>query len=85
MDTVIWAHFFEIEKKADTAPEFEDAIKAVWELGDTPGDRQLELSADDTQIRLERFTERGDWIEGGGRPGPNRQHPSRGVSGGTPA
>ena len=64
MDTVVWAHFFGIEKRTATAPDFEDAVRAVWELGEEPGERELELSADDTRIRIERFTEQGDWIEG---------------------
>ena len=64
MDTVIWVHFFEVAKRTEASTEFSDALEAVWALGATPGEREIALSSDDTVIRLERYSEQGDWIEG---------------------
>lgn len=64
MDQNISVHFFVIEPRNDAVPTFEAAIATCLALGANPGDRELELSQDDTHVRLERCNHVGDWVEG---------------------
>ena len=63
MDKRITVQFFKIEPRNEAVPSFEDILNKAAELGNLPGERELELSDDGTKVRLERLVANGEWFE----------------------
>lgn len=64
MDKRIVVHFLQVVPRNAAVPEFADVLHACNGLGETPGERELALSQDDSRVRLERLEVNGDWLEG---------------------
>jgi hypothetical protein len=67
VDKTITVQFFKLQPRNDAAPAFETALDTCWQLGDTPGARELSLTeaeADHSHVRLERLQTHAEWIEG---------------------